>query len=732
MKQKETRIYFCPRFHVNFYHSYRGDRADEQGFGKDIRIIRGILDDLDKLQEEGIGVHCAWDFDNAFSLGRMIPRHAPDILARIKERVDTALDEIHLMSWNNGLLGAHTPEEFKLAIAWAKYAPDLSGNLDVFSSCTTIVRPQECMVSPTHLKLYTQLGVDTVSVYYSAIPFNGFGSFFPELPIEQRYNPMLLEDKNSGSSMRLLPAINQGDLAEYGFSARRMLKCIRSAQTRLVSPTDLIVILDMDADDTFWQGFIPGGLGNLVPSFAGLYRLLKSITTLDFVQFIKPSDYLATHPNTGNLSIGQDMADGAFDGYASWAEKYENHVLWAKITEARTYWDAAKILTAEANQLSPSMLQDFSQFKTLLPKELQTLATQAIATRLQVLSTTHFGLSAPVMNVHRLAVATALAEDALTQARQLFDAVQTECHSKGVPQKTENQRISWTGPPLSFEPCTDGSGIVHVGNGEDLQIHHLTNPWVTYAGRIRRSIRVQTGKGKTQGVIPLAKKSDSHVTWERDIRLDDNSQTLVLEYRITYPTTPHQGYGNSKADRLQRTWDARWKQTAPCEIILFQDIPLSRTITVWKQDFSGNLSSYSLDYAAYGKNIILSSINNHITPCYLAISDGKHGLLLAQNGKNLHSFAFCPLRQIWGKHTQTITANPFGTYWGRQYRYPAACTGWGRRAALLASEHLFPSAPSWEGKTVQFSLLIAPYTGDKPPQELCKVAQHFFATGAGQ
>ncbi|NLA96896.1 MAG: hypothetical protein GX836_01590, partial [Spirochaetales bacterium] len=64
-------------------------------------------------------------------------------------------------------------------------------------------------------------------VYYSAIPFNGFGSFVPKLGIAERYNPLLLIDRERGESMRLLPAINQGDLAEYGLSARRMLKSIR-------------------------------------------------------------------------------------------------------------------------------------------------------------------------------------------------------------------------------------------------------------------------------------------------------------------------------------------------------------------------------------------------------------------------------------------------------------------------------------------------------------------------
>ena len=36
----DPKIFLAFRFHVNFYHSYRGDTPDELGFGKDVRIIR--------------------------------------------------------------------------------------------------------------------------------------------------------------------------------------------------------------------------------------------------------------------------------------------------------------------------------------------------------------------------------------------------------------------------------------------------------------------------------------------------------------------------------------------------------------------------------------------------------------------------------------------------------------------------------------------------------------------
>ncbi len=51
-------VYFSFGQHVDFYHSYRGDSPDEDGFGKDIRVITETLDFLDELPhgEDELGV----------------------------------------------------------------------------------------------------------------------------------------------------------------------------------------------------------------------------------------------------------------------------------------------------------------------------------------------------------------------------------------------------------------------------------------------------------------------------------------------------------------------------------------------------------------------------------------------------------------------------------------------------------------------------------------------------
>ena len=47
-KRSNHNVYVSLGFHVNMYHSYRIDTNDEAGFGKDIRVIRKIIEVLDE------------------------------------------------------------------------------------------------------------------------------------------------------------------------------------------------------------------------------------------------------------------------------------------------------------------------------------------------------------------------------------------------------------------------------------------------------------------------------------------------------------------------------------------------------------------------------------------------------------------------------------------------------------------------------------------------------------
>ena len=397
-------IFLAFRFHGSFYHSYRGDTPDELGFGKDIRIIRHLIKMLDELNGRGIPVRGTWDFENYFSLEKIMPTHCPDLIAGLQRRVQEGRDEMQLMSYNNGLINAHTAKEFEAAIRRGITNANGSGLRDLFGDhFVGMVRPQEMLYTPIHLKLYKACGIDSISLFYSALPFNAFSNFIPQLAFAERYNPLTLAYPGIDETMTLLPCYNTGDLADH-LTLRRWVKQLRRQQLALESPRDVLLLIDMDADDEFWVGFDVPLLKGRFSTVSGLKGLVENVADLDYLEFTTPGDYLDTHTPLRSISIGQDMADGSFDGLSSWAEKWSNHRLWTGLERAR-------ILE----------LQTLRLLTDKLPDAIKSLLAESFEARLKILSTTHFGMAAPVMNLTREGVARDLVRLAMDTAVAAFD-----------------------------------------------------------------------------------------------------------------------------------------------------------------------------------------------------------------------------------------------------------------------------------------------------------------------
>ena len=124
---RDNKVFIAFGFHVNCYHSYRGDTPDSLGFGGDIRIIRHILDTLDDRNAKGVPVRGTWDFENAYSLEKILPEYAPDIIERVKARGDENI----LMGYNNGAMSAMTDDELEASVKWAVTNPYKSGLKDI-------------------------------------------------------------------------------------------------------------------------------------------------------------------------------------------------------------------------------------------------------------------------------------------------------------------------------------------------------------------------------------------------------------------------------------------------------------------------------------------------------------------------------------------------------------------------------------------------------------------------
>jgi hypothetical protein len=184
--------------------------------------------------------------------------------------------------------------------------------------------------------------------------------------------------------------------------------------------------------------------------------------------------------------------------------------------------------------------------------------------------------------------------------------------------------------------------------------------------------------------------------------------------------------------KLRRLMDLRWVETAPFQLTPALHAPTESPLRVWKHNYMGITSFYDLDYGKINsKNRELDSFNHQVTAGWVAVTNGKHGLLISEDAQTLSSMAFCPMRLREQNGTQTISLNPFGSYFGRQFDY-SHLGGNGNGTVIMQafSGALAPNGPSFNGETLRFSLLLVPYAGDEPPQDLQNAAAtHFYPPG---
>jgi hypothetical protein len=120
-----------------------------------------------------------------------------------------------------------------------------------------------------------------------------------------------------------------------------------------------------------------------------------------------------------------------------------------------------------------------------------------------------------------------------------------------------------------------------------------------------------------------------------------------------------------------------------------------------------------------------------VTAGWVAVGDGRRGLMLGENAEELASMAFCPMRLREKAGIQHIWLNPFGSYYGKQSDYShLGAKGLGTDFLKAFSGFLKPNGPSYNGQTVRFSLLLAPYAGDAPPAQVqADAAANFYPPG---
>ncbi len=831
------KVYVILGFHTNFYHSWRGDTPDEAGFGTDIRLVRRILDILDESNRAGLDARGYWEADNAFTLESILPTHAPDILEGIRRRVEEGRDEVLLAPYNNAAISTMPPDELRAALRWSVSNPWRSGVEDLFGRYTPWVRPQEGTFTPGLIPFLWSEGIEGVVLAYSGYVFTTFSNFVAPLPPEQRYGVTRLRTRPDGPETVLLPCVSVADVLNHRSLEQWMLD-LRKLQVDGVVDQDLVIHMNFDADAESW---VPSDLPWTVrwmPNAGGLPEYIEYVNKYEWAEFTTPGEFVAGRRPQGEVVVSQDLADGAFDGLYSWAEKWTSHETWTRIEQSRLLERRADALATDVSvALSASERDEFAR-----------LERENFRERLLSLSTTHFGMSTPTLNEERQAVADAMATRVRERSRRMLQLLAQrrieralrggaassadyvvevrDLRDPGRDREPQTTRVaSLVRVPL-IVPRGPVRAEVRDETGEQIDAslvdfallddeRRTALLWIRpllAAGEARRfEIRLVTGSSVEGAAAPLRELRNDRLvvrlapetgieaieadgaevagrrfltpfvsyrhpetvrrfepnpwqitrpedeTWQGlsrarleteipldtptgeasvglrvDLSLPDDAGTIVADVQVDYPYTRKDEVLKTVQQKLRRLLDFRWIEVGPFELRPALDATRERPVRVWKRNYLGVVSHFDLDYAGINPaNAELDAFNNQITAGWVAVSDGRRGLLLASDADVRASFAFAPMRLRERNGRQELSLNPFGSYHGEQLDYShMGGTGLGTAIANVASASIRPNGPSYNGRSERFSLLLAPYEGDAPGAEVQREAEAFHRSPA--
>lgn len=760
---KENKIHVAYGFHVNCYHSYRGDTNDSFGFGSDIRIINKILDILTDFNKREIPVKGTWDSENFFSLQKILPEYAPEIMEKMIDRVKNYGDENIIMGYNNGALSAMTEDEFCASIELAVTNEAGSGLKDIFGEYEKIVRPQEVMFTPSQVSLYNKLGVKALCLYYSCVPFDAFRTIVPELSDEYAFNPLKYTYKNE--SMTIIPTYSNSDVCDAG-TLRAWVKQLRKKQEKGLINRDLLIFINMDADSMFWESMNLGPFTGKIANTDGIKGLVEEIADLPYVVFDTVGGYLKNHEAVGEVDFTHDTADGNFTGYASWSEKPFNRKIWTSLERAR----AMSKITAEKDCQSPSFFD-----------------------RVVLLSTTHFGLATPVLNIQREKTALALAQKVTEQEKAAMpksegftiyniNGTKLQCLQIQLKSKLSDvTKLNVKGEYLdSFTAVSmnkDGSSVYLMLNfnqikekyeieisfdgkkerphfnsmlssgklsfafspkgkiawvqykDKKLGTDEFLQSFITYGGKKYSFNNISacslpvggTGEGvRLKGTIDLPKQEKGG-SFIYDFFTGAADDVVYVRAEVNYPYTPELVSISTENSSLGRYTDMKWHEAVP-----FQITPsLKGDISVIKRNFMNDVSSFRTQTfpECDVKNKAVASFNHQLTAGMVGLSDDKAGIIVANARQVLGSMAHCPMRL---EKDKTVSMNPFGTYYGNQRHHFGRAHDEILDTYTLVAAQGKPLAPSYNGGSETAILGLYAFDGGTPSQqkleEICAFA----------
>ncbi|TFF98162.1 MAG: hypothetical protein EU541_07185 [Promethearchaeota archaeon] len=447
MNLSQQKIYFIISPHINYYHSYRGDSRGIDGFGKDLDLMRAILDKLDEIEDRGLcggNIPVTWDYSDTFWSIQLQKEFQQDILDRVIERCRGEKDEVLIGTWGNVGLPFLDTEEFLQNFEWLMENEMGIGLEQLFPGrIAPYLRAQETMFTQGMIELYNKCGIEGVCNYYSVYEFDvGRPLIYPRLTPNQRYGLTKFKSTISEASCLMIPMYAFGDILDF-CSIKRWFKIIRKMQKRKEITGHALLFFNFDMDYENWIGVNLPKFLQWMPNTRGLEEFAEAVDELEYVEFANLIDTIPKLKVHGETYIRQDIADGYWNGYYNWAQKYNNTKFWTVGQRARWLKSAANTLISE-NVIKESEEKVNEKLYGENDK-----SNSYLKNKILFASTTNFGLALPFQHPHRRKTAMKYGLSAFNASKDAMEDILDEFSERITKENLHDKNILFIQPIIN-------------------------------------------------------------------------------------------------------------------------------------------------------------------------------------------------------------------------------------------------------------------------------------------
>ena len=714
-KKQGKKIVLGFRFSLNFLRplSTFNKNSDNRRLEKNLKRLRLLLHALDRLNSRGITVNVAWSIGSSYSLNSILKGLCPDLLEHIKYRVDIGYDEINLSPYNQAILPLLLPNEFSDMFNEAFSNERNNGLQDVFGSCEKLITLPAGIYSPAILQHLQTASIEAISFNVSGLYGRSYSDLTSTLSFSQQYNPIWLGKTGSKYKTTLIPSVSGPDILNHT-SLKKWIMGLREKQTKSSKTQDIFLFFDEDLNSNifFRKGKIDQEAGRCM-----IEKLINDIIPLSYISFETPSRYLKEHPAKGLLTIDRDILSGEEQTLTPWADKWESKKMWGMIERSRIYSKTALKIAIKAG-------------KKKIIKNCENVIKEAEDHSMLALSESNFGPDFPMSNsdhykngfelAHQAeksaaeAYKTALKTlkkrkrkvclDSFRESLQSFSSDEISVNSSSI----ENQylKIDFRGKNGTFLNFKNNKSGIELKSQFSI---NYKNVIYKAKGEIEY-ISTQNGVAQmlVKGKIKL-KGELKPIFWQHIYTIYSGSPYLFIDFEINIPilSNPNGLY-----------------EIMPAEILISNLKLLSNDVNIWKDSPLDDLEE--LKFATnFFKNLNRCEIlHSQITRSWIAYKTGEQGLLIAQKLSEDCSFSFCPMKIRQYKKEIGLQLNPMGCYQTKKFSHKHLTI----RARNFFTQNYhenYSSGPSYNGKSLKASIMLASFENNQLPKQIIKDAVNF-------